>query len=351
MGVRARLEQAGVPVERVRLGRALDPLAFGRLVRSVRRRGRRSCTRTSSTPTSTASRRPASRACPCASRRSTASTRSASAARSRSPTGRSRGSPTVHIAISRGLARYLAATRGLRREGVRDRPLRHRGRARSRRRPAGEPRLAVRRPADSDQGPRDRCCARSPARARRSPASSSTSAGDGPLEPELRATRRAARRSSEAVAFLGRVAPVQPVLERAAIVVVPSLGEGFGMVALEAMERGRAVIASDGRRAPEIVATARRGSSCRRASPRRSPRRSSRSPATAARQLDAGRRRPRARGRRRSRRSRCTRADDELYRAALDRAGRGGAATCPAPSARSSANAASSASRKSKGAR
>ncbi len=69
-------------------------------------------------------------------------------------------------------------------------------------------------------------------------------AGAGPLEAELRA--EADRLGlGEAVAFLGRVAPVQPAIEASAIVVVPSLGEGFGMVALEAMERGRAVIASD----------------------------------------------------------------------------------------------------------
>ena len=54
-------------------------------------------------------------------------------------------------------------------------------------------------------------------------------AGAGALEGELRAARRAA-----GVNFLGRVAPPQPVIERNAIVVVPSLGEGFGMVALEA---------------------------------------------------------------------------------------------------------------------
>ena len=44
--------------------------------------------------------------------------------------------------------------------------------------------------------------------------------------------------------FLGHVTPVQAAIERAAVVVVPSLGEGFGMVALEAMERGRPVIAA-----------------------------------------------------------------------------------------------------------
>src|SRR5581483_4260291 len=38
--------------------------------------------------------------------------------------------------------------------------------------------------------------------------------------------------------------PIQGAIESAAVVVVPSLGEGFGMVALEAMERSRPVIAA-----------------------------------------------------------------------------------------------------------
>ena len=45
--------------------------------------------------------------------------------------------------------------------------------------------------------------------------------------------------------FLGYVSPIQEAIERAAIVVVPSMGEGFGMVALEAMERARPVIAAE----------------------------------------------------------------------------------------------------------
>ena len=49
------------------------------------------------------------------------------------------------------------------------------------------------------------------------------------------------------------------MLERAEVVVVPSFGEGFGMVALEAMERGRPVIASDVGGLPEIVADGRTG--------------------------------------------------------------------------------------------
>jgi glycosyltransferase involved in cell wall biosynthesis len=72
-------------------------------------------------------------------------------------------------------------------------------------------------------------------------------AGTGPLEPELRSA------AGDGVRFLGHVAPVQPLIERAAAVVVPSLGEGFGMAALEAMERGRPVIASQVGGLPEIV--------------------------------------------------------------------------------------------------
>jgi glycosyltransferase involved in cell wall biosynthesis len=68
-------------------------------------------------------------------------------------------------------------------------------------------------------------------------------AGAGPLafEPQ------------NGVSFLGHVSPVQPLLERNAIVVVPSRGEGFGMVALEAAERGRAAIVSNVGGLPEIV--------------------------------------------------------------------------------------------------
>jgi glycosyltransferase involved in cell wall biosynthesis len=78
-------------------------------------------------------------------------------------------------------------------------------------------------------------------------------AGAGPLDAELRANAPAG------VTFLGRVAPVADVYERNAIVVVPSRGEGFGMVALEAAERGRAVIASDVGGLPEIVADGETG--------------------------------------------------------------------------------------------
>ncbi|HEV2592766.1 MAG TPA: glycosyltransferase family 4 protein [Gaiellaceae bacterium] len=69
-------------------------------------------------------------------------------------------------------------------------------------------------------------------------------AGAGPLSFEPQA----------GVTFLGRVVPIQPVFERNAIAVVPSRGEGFGMVALEAAERGRAAIVTNVGGLPEIVA-------------------------------------------------------------------------------------------------
>ena len=50
---------------------------------------------------------------------------------------------------------------------------------------------------------------------------------------------------TDSVHFLGHVSPIQAAIERAAVVVVPSMGEGFGMVALEAMERARPVIAAE----------------------------------------------------------------------------------------------------------
>lgn len=83
-------------------------------------------------------------------------------------------------------------------------------------------------------------------------------AGHGPLGTALRVYARELG-LSDAVRFLGFVSPVQAAIERAAIVVVPSLGEGFGMVALEAMERGRAVIASAVGGLPEIIADGETG--------------------------------------------------------------------------------------------
>jgi glycosyltransferase involved in cell wall biosynthesis len=78
-------------------------------------------------------------------------------------------------------------------------------------------------------------------------------AGSGPLEAELKAT------APPGVLFLGHVAAPGPVYERNAIVVVPSRGEGFGMVALEAAERGRVAVAADVGGLPEIVADGETG--------------------------------------------------------------------------------------------
>lgn len=72
-------------------------------------------------------------------------------------------------------------------------------------------------------------------------------AGAGSLDAELRSA------APEGVTFLGRVDGVGGVYERNAIVVVPSRGEGFGMVALEAAERGRPAIVSGVGGLPEIV--------------------------------------------------------------------------------------------------
>lgn len=78
-------------------------------------------------------------------------------------------------------------------------------------------------------------------------------AGDGDLDAELR------RQAPAGVTFLGHVSPVQPLFERNAIAVVPSRGEGFGMVALEAAERGRAAIVSNVGGLPEIVVSGETG--------------------------------------------------------------------------------------------
>src|SRR5438128_2029368 len=68
-------------------------------------------------------------------------------------------------------------------------------------------------------------------------------AGRGPLEHGLKDLARELGLGG-AVRFLGHVTPIQTAVEQSFAVVVPSLGEGFGMVALEAMERARPVIAA-----------------------------------------------------------------------------------------------------------
>ena len=172
-------------------------------------------------------------------------------------------------------------------------------------------------------------------------------AGDGPLEPELSAT--VSRLGlGERVSFLGRVAPPGPVFERAEVVVVPSFGEGFGMVALEAMERGRPVVASDVGGLPEIVADGRTGLLVPPGDPEAFAAAIVELAGDPARAADMG-----AAGRKRAlaefSQERCTDRIEAIYGAALAAAGERRFRT--SSHARSTANAASSASTKSQGAR
>jgi glycosyltransferase involved in cell wall biosynthesis len=157
----------------------------------------------------------------------------------------------IHIAISQGLAHYLAETEGFDEEAF---EIVHYGIA---------ARDGVRPYAGS--GPRLLCIGRlipikghlvllrALAQARRRvPDIALDIAGRGPLEPALKSYVRELG-LEDAVRFLGFVSPIEAAVEEAAIVVVPSLGEGFGMVALETMERARPVIASAVGGLPEIV--------------------------------------------------------------------------------------------------
>jgi len=149
----------------------------------------------------------------------------------------------VHIAISRGLARYLEDVEGFDDESF---EIVHYGID-----PKGDA------APYADTVPRLLCVGRlipikghvvllrAFAAARRSlPELELEIAGRGPLEPALKALARELGVAG-AIRFLGHVAPIQSAIERAAVVVVPSMGEGFGMVALEAMERSRPVIAAE----------------------------------------------------------------------------------------------------------
>ena len=149
----------------------------------------------------------------------------------------------AHIAISRGLARYLEEVEGF--DGASFQVV-HYGIE-----PDGEPR------AYAGGVPRLLCVGRlipikghivllrAFAQARqRAPSLQLDIAGRGPLEPALRALAKELG-VADGIRFLGYVAPVQRAIEDAAAIVVPSMGEGFGMVALEAMERARPVIAAE----------------------------------------------------------------------------------------------------------
>jgi glycosyltransferase involved in cell wall biosynthesis len=163
----------------------------------------------------------------------------------------------VHIAISQGLARYLAETEGFREEAfeivhygisARDTVLPYQG---------SEPRLVCIGRLIPIKG--HLVLLRALAQARlRVPGVTLDVAGRGPLEPALKSYARELG-LEDAVRFLGFVSPVQRAIEEAAIVVVPSVGEGFGMVALEAMERERPVIASAVGGLPEIIEDGKTG--------------------------------------------------------------------------------------------
>jgi glycosyltransferase involved in cell wall biosynthesis len=149
----------------------------------------------------------------------------------------------VQIAISRGLARYLEDVEGFDRESF---EIVHYGIE-----PDGEP------APFAGTTPRLLCVGRlipikghivllrafAEARAQ-IPGLRLDIAGRGPLEPALKALARELR-IDDAVHFLGHVSPIQAAIERSTAVVVPSMGEGFGMVALESMERARPVIAAE----------------------------------------------------------------------------------------------------------
>ncbi len=163
----------------------------------------------------------------------------------------------VQIAISQGLAQYLAETEGFDEE---DFEIVHYGIASAGdAEPYGgaEPRLLCIGRLIPIKGHLVLLRALAQARAR-VPGVVLDIAGRGPLEPALKAYARELG-VEDAVRFLGFVTPVQRAIEDAAIVVVPSLGEGFGMVALEAMERARPVIVSAVGGLPEIVADGETG--------------------------------------------------------------------------------------------
>lgn len=251
----ARLVAADVPVDAIRLPFAADPRAFGRLLGLIRRRRPAivhthlvhadfhglTAARLAGVPVRVSTKHGFNPF-----RSSWAFARADRAVAELAD---------EHVAISRGLARYLAAEEGFAEDAF---TVIHYGIG-----PGPEPEPYT------GAAPRLLCVGRlipikghdvllrAIAQARRVVRDLTLDiAGSGPLEDELRA-RVATLDLDAAVRFLGHV-PTVPYAE-SAIVVVPSLGEGFGMVALEAMERGRPVIASDVGGLPEIVADAETG--------------------------------------------------------------------------------------------
>jgi glycosyltransferase involved in cell wall biosynthesis len=163
----------------------------------------------------------------------------------------------VHIAISRGLARYLDETEGFDEESFHIVHYGIVGNGAARPAESGAPRLLCVGRLIPIKG--HIVLLRAFAEAKRAvPELELDIAGRGPLEPALRAFARELG-IADSVRFLGYVAPVADAIERTTIVVVPSLGEGFGMVALEAMERARPVIAAEIGGLGELVQHGRTG--------------------------------------------------------------------------------------------
>jgi glycosyltransferase involved in cell wall biosynthesis len=247
-----RLEDAAVPVEGVPLTRALSPLALRRIVAVVRRH-RPAIVHTHLVHADfyglTAAR--VARVPVLASTKhgfNDFRERRAFALADRAVALRL----DLHIAISRGLARYLSEVEGFAETGF---TVVHYGiepGAEPAAYAGGAPRLACVGRLVPVKGHATLLRAFAEARAAM-PALELDVVGTGPLDGELRALS-ARLGVEEAVRFRGHVAQVARVYEEAAVVVVPSLGEGFGMVALEAMERGRPVVASAVGGLPEIVA-------------------------------------------------------------------------------------------------
>jgi glycosyltransferase involved in cell wall biosynthesis len=252
-----RLEGSGVPVEDVRLPRAADPVAFRRIASAVRRQSPEIlhthlvhadfhgllAGRLARVPVLASTKHGFN---PFRSSRAFAAADRTIARLA-----------DLHIAISAGLARYLAETEGFAESGF---EIVHYGIT-----PGPEPapwegdalRLAVVGRLIPVKG--HETLLRAVARvAHEMPGLEVEIVGSGPLERELR-TQASALGLDRVVRFLGFVPGAAEVMESAAIVLVPSMGEGFGMVALEAMERGRAVVASAVGGLPEIVAAGETG--------------------------------------------------------------------------------------------
>ena len=83
-------------------------------------------------------------------------------------------------------------------------------------------------------------------------------AGDGPRQEALRA--QAARLGLESrVRFLGHLTDVRPALWVSDLMVLPSLAEPFGIVVLESLASGLAVVASRVGGIPELVRKSKKG--------------------------------------------------------------------------------------------